>query len=135
MTEDRLRGAIHWRLQFARNASLRLAGRLLGRNPSAEQDPAPGEEAPYPIPRTVINRVRRYYEWRPLEARGLLVRARDEHFARLDSIDGTRGWGGLFEGGLEIAETPGDHGSLLGDKNIGAVARIVQQSLAKLIKY
>ena len=61
--------------------------------------------------------------------RGVLLRSQAVVATCYDDVD--RGWTGLFEGGLDIHEVPGDHRTMLDDPNARQVADRLQQCLDK----
>lgn len=62
--------------------------------------------------------------WHPqkLEAAGVLIRA-DNPIDRLPGSDPTGGWEALFTHGLKIAQTTGDHHSMMKDAHAASLAR------------
>ena len=68
----------------------------------------------------------------PLDSRGVLFRAIDSRFARLDAGTGDRGWGGLFLRGLDIVKVPGDHNTMLRDPQVITLAERVQTCLERM---
>jgi thioesterase domain-containing protein len=97
-----------------------------------EQLYRPLADVPWDILHKVNRNAANSYRFRQLKSRGVLIRAQDapryEHFADM-------GWGGLFKGGLEIIDVPGDHMSLLDDTHIVGLSQALQKCLARLIKY
>ena len=73
------------------------------------------------IDQAVINRLARIagksFRPHPLDAAGVLIRARLPGEDKLPGLDCTNGWGDLFTRGLEIIQTTGDHASILTDKS------------------
>ena len=71
--------------------------------------------------------------WRPslLDASGVLLRTKFPGEDMLFGYDTTHGWGELFDRGLDIVETSGDHVSMVGNENIGGLARQINSVLAR----
>jgi hypothetical protein len=88
-----------------------------------------GEDVPTGVQIKIFHTVRDHYQCRPLTARGLLIRARDDRFSQLSVADGTHGWVRFFKGGLEVVDVPGDHVSMLSDSNISNISDVIQKSL------
>ena len=61
--------------------------------------------------------------WRPspLDALGVLFRAKVPNEELLPGYDFTNGWGELFDRGLEIVQAAGDHSSMVVDENLRGV--------------
>ena len=66
---------------------------------------------------------------RPLDASGVLFRAKVPDEELLPGYDFTNGWGELFDRGLEIVQAAGDHSSMVVDENIRALARQINSVL------
>jgi hypothetical protein len=60
---------------------------------------------------------------RPLDASGVLIRAKFPGVEKLPGHDFTNGWGNLFARGLDIIQAKGDHFSMVNNENIAALAR------------
>jgi thioesterase domain-containing protein len=71
----------------------------------------------------IIRKAHRGYQFQPLESRAVLFRAKDSEYIRLNAIDRNMGWGGLFKGGLEIVDCPGDHYNVLKSPNLQLLAQ------------
>ena len=69
------------------------------------------------------------YHPRPLDASGMLIRAEFSGQEMLPGLDFTNGWRDLFARGLEIVQATGGHVSMLGDENIAAWARQLNEAL------
>ena len=86
-----------------------------------------------PIDQTVIDRLvhiaGRAWRPRPLDASGVLFRAKAPNEELLPGYDFTHGWGELFDRGLEIVQASGDHWSMVGDENLPALARQINSVL------
>jgi thioesterase domain-containing protein len=63
----------------------------------------------------------------PYQGRGVLLRAREAKAAFYDAAD--RGWNGLFTGGLEIHEIPGDHLTMLDEPHVQKVIERLRKCL------
>jgi amino acid adenylation domain-containing protein len=89
-----------------------------------------------PIYQKVINglarMVGRSYRPTPLDAPGVLIRARFPGEEHLPGYDFTNGWGDLFEQGLEIIEATGDHVTMVDEENLKGLADLIN---AKLERY
>ena len=59
---------------------------------------------------------------RPLDAAGVLIRAKVPGEEMLPGFDVTRGWSGLFTRGLDVVATSGDHFDMFDEKNFKALA-------------
>lgn len=71
------------------------------------------------------------YPMRPLQSRALLLRPNEVigDMAPYYALDGTLGWKGLFTGGLEIIECPGNHQSMLKAPHLQFLTRQLQAKL------
>jgi amino acid adenylation domain-containing protein len=97
--------------------------------PKREDDNPLSGKIPWPVVLKVYNNARKNYTRRPLDCRAILFRSRDNPFARFREVDNDMGWRGLFAGGLETVEVPGDHLSLLKDAHLQTLARLFQERL------
>jgi amino acid adenylation domain-containing protein len=123
--------AVEWRLRRLWQTAKRLASRAY-RSSEASDAGGPavgGEDVPTGVQIKIFHTVRDHYQCRPLTARGLLIRARDDRFSQLSVADGTHGWVRFFKGGLEVVDVPGDHVSMLSDSNISNISDVIQKSL------
>jgi thioesterase domain-containing protein len=116
--------AVEWRLRYLWQTAKRLASR--GQRSS---EPI---EARGPAVIKIFHTVRDHYQCRPLNARGLLIRARDDRFSQISFADGTHGWGRFFKGGLEVVDVPGDHVSMLADSNVSNISDVIKACLPQL---
>ncbi len=66
---------------------------------------------------------------RPLDALGVLFRAKEPNEELLPGYDFANGWGELFDRGLEIVQAAGDHSSMVVDENLRALARQINSAL------
>jgi amino acid adenylation domain-containing protein len=66
---------------------------------------------------------------RPLDASGVLFRAKAPGEELLPGYDFTNGWGKLFDRGLEIVQAAGGHNSMMVDENLPALARQINSVL------
>ena len=86
-----------------------------------------------PIDQTAIGRLARIagraWRPRPLDASGVLFRAKFPGEELLPGYDVTNGWGELFDRGLEIVQATGDHLSMVVDENLPALARQINSVL------
>jgi amino acid adenylation domain-containing protein len=86
-----------------------------------------------PIKQSTVNRLAAMAgkEWRPspIDARGILFRARIPGEELLPGNDVTNGWGGLFAQGLEMVQASGDHVSMVIGENLEALARHINAVL------
>jgi thioesterase domain-containing protein len=126
--------AVEWRLRHLWQTAKRLASR--GQRSSEARDargPAVGgEDVPTGVQIKIFHTVRDQYQCRPVDARGLLIRARDDRFSQLSVADGTHGWARFFKGGLEVIDVPGDHVSMLADSNISNLSDVIKTRLPQL---
>ena len=74
----------------------------------------------------------KHYRPRPLAGRGILLRARQSIYKEVHDFDGCLGWQGLFAGGLEIIEVPGDHSSMWKEPQLRTLGNIWSGCLEKL---
>jgi amino acid adenylation domain-containing protein len=127
--------ASKWRLRYLWEITKRLAGRTFGTSESSDnRGPAVGgTDVPTGVQIKIFHTVRNRYQCRPIEASGLLIRARDDRFSQLRVTDGKHGWGKFFKGELAVANVPGDHASMLADSNISNISDAIQKSLAQLV--
>jgi len=88
-----------------------------------------------PIGQTVINRMTRIvgksFQPHPLDASGVLVRARFPGEDKLPGYDFNNGWTELFDRGLQIVQATGDHVSMVREDNVGALAQLVDEVLER----
>nr|NQU90526.1 AMP-binding protein [Bacteroidota bacterium] len=63
------------------------------------------------------------YVPKPLPCKGLLLRAKALNTERIHNLNIDYGWRSYFKGGLEIAETDGEHLSIVQVPNIGVLAK------------
>ena len=66
---------------------------------------------------------------RPLDAAGVLIRAKVPGEEMLPGFDVTRGWSGLFARGLDVVETPGGRFDMFDEKNFQASAEKINSVL------
>jgi amino acid adenylation domain-containing protein len=143
VTRDRALWSVSWRLRYLWSIPTRLAGRVFGssesrhtRGPTVEQeDPLHRGHVPREIQDRIARSVRRHYQCRPLEALGVLVRAREGHLARQNIIDPTHGWGDLFKHGLEFVDISSDHNSLITDAIVLDLNQVIQKCLPRLVNH
>jgi aspartate racemase len=142
LTLDRLRNSLLFRARYqgsrigakAKKEAMRLVGAFSARSapePDVEDANKPFGEAPWHIREKVYRHAWGKYSFRRLESRAVMFRSRDSAVAHLHVIDGKMGWGGLFAGGLEIIETPGDHMSLLTTPHVETLAARLQERLER----
>lgn len=101
-------------------------------NPFLEDVTLTFGEVPWEILSKIYLNARKNCRWQTLESRALVIRARESEFAPFYAIDSSLGWSGLFKGGLEIADSPGDHFSLLQEPHLRFVAQLFKKSLEEL---
>jgi len=86
-----------------------------------------------PISETVMSQLRYLAgdSWNPspLDASGVLIRVKFPGEEMLPGYDFTLGWGKLFARGLETTQAPGDHLSMMDDRNVAAVAQQINELL------
>jgi len=107
-----------WKGAIARTAQAKGQLHIISKPPNpldagSEDVNLPFGEVPWEIMSKVYQNARKKYRMCPLASRAILFRARDSAMAHLYAIDGTLGWSGLFNGGLEVVDCPGDHFTLL----------------------
>jgi len=66
---------------------------------------------------------------RPLDASGVLIRTKLTIEELLPGLNFSLGWRDLFARGIEIIRAAGDHNSMVGDKNVAALARQINAVL------
>src|SRR5690348_15921263 len=81
----------------------------------------------------LVRKALKGYRLAALKSRAVLFRARDSHRARLHAIDPWLGWKGLFTGGIELVETPGDHSTMLLRENLPPLASQVLHYLNEVM--
>lgn len=74
----------------------------------------------------------KHYPQRELASRGILLRAQKSIYKEVHDFDGCLGWQGLFAGGLDIIEVPGDHSSMWKEPQLRALGKIWGDCLEKL---
>jgi len=96
-----------------------------------------------PIDEAVMSRLRylagRSWNPSPLEASGVLLRAKSPDEELLPGYDFANGWRNLFAHGLKIVQVAGDHHSMLDDENIAKLAQQIkavldQQEVVKTLR-
>jgi len=106
---------------------------LLGSSSSVANDVnVPFGAAPWEVLSKVYRNAQKNYRLRPLASQAVLFRAQDSEFKHLFAIDGNLGWDGLFEGGLKVVESPGDHFTLLKTPNLELLVEHFKQSAESL---
>jgi amino acid adenylation domain-containing protein len=126
--------ATKWRLRYLWEITKRLPVRMFGSSESTEtRGPAVGgADVETGVQIKIFHTVRNHYQCRPIEASGLLIRARDDRFSQLRVTDGKHGWGKFFKRELAVVDVPGDHVSMLADSNISNISEAIQKCLAQL---
>jgi hypothetical protein len=73
--------------------------------------------------------------WRPssLDACGVLFRAHVPNEDLLPGYDFSNGWSKLFDRNFEIVQAAGDHGSMVLDENLPALARQINSVLDRYV--
>jgi len=133
LSQTNILSALEWRFRRLWEVTERLAIRAFTSS-EASNAPEPvvgGNDVPTGVLSRIFSVVRKQYQCRPVEARGALFRARDDRFSQLRIANGTHGWDGLFERGLEIVDIPGDHLTMLADANLPHVANAIQKCLGQ----
>jgi len=127
--------ASKWRLRHLWETAKRLAGRTFGTSESTDTrgPTVGGADVPTGVQIKIFHTVRNHYQCRPIEASGLLIRARDDRFSQLRVTDGKHGWGKSFKQELAVVDAPGDHVSMLADSNIPNISNAIQKSLTQLV--
>jgi thioesterase domain-containing protein len=86
-----------------------------------------------PIDQEEMNRLARMAvrSWhpRPIDALGLLFRAKFPGEEILPGHNFTNGWSDLFAGGLEIVQVTGDHTSMVKDGHVATTVRQIKEAL------
>jgi amino acid adenylation domain-containing protein len=135
LSREQALSASKWRMRYLWETAKRLADRTFGTSESSET-PGPavgGTDVGTGVQIKIFHTVRNHYQCRPIEASGLLIRARDDRFSQLRVTDGKHGWGKFFKGELAVVNVPGDHVSMLSDSNISNISHAIQKYLAPLI--
>jgi thioesterase domain-containing protein/acyl carrier protein len=127
--------ASKWRLHYLWETTKRFAGRMFGTSESSEtRGPAVGgADVETGVQIKIFHTVRNHYQCRPIEASGLLIRARDDRFSQLRVTDGRHGWEKFFKAELAVVDVPGDHVSMLADSNISNISDAIQKCLTQLL--
>ncbi len=117
------------------SAISRWVAGTLARGPAAAAEPCYQslDEMPPETFMRLVQYARKDYQLLPINSRAVLFRARDSHAAHLHAFDPSLGWKGLFNGGLEIVEMPGDHSTMLLHSNLPGLAGRLQQHLATIM--
>lgn len=71
-----------------------------------------GENLPWWVLDRIWSRAVRQYRSRPLPSQGVLFRAQECIYEDVLDYDGKLGWDGLFAGGLDVFEVPGNHSAM-----------------------
>jgi len=126
--------ALNWRLRRLWGIAKRTAVRTFasGESSDAAGPAVGGADVPTGVQIKIFHTVRNNYECQPIDARALLIHARDDRFSQLHVTDGKHGWGKFFKRGSVVVDVPGDHVSMLADSNISNIALAVQKGLAEL---
>jgi len=66
---------------------------------------------------------------RPFSGKGVLFRAQDQSAFIGHDIDRSCGWTGLFKGGLDVHNVPGDHLGVISEKHVGGLASTLRRYL------
>ncbi len=135
LSREQALSASKWRMRYLWETTKRLAGRMFGTSESSEtRGPAVGgADVETGVQIKIFHTVRNYYQCRPIEASGLLIRARDDRFSQLRVTDGKHGWGKFFQGELVVVDVPGNHLSMLAESNISNISHAIQKCLSPLI--
>jgi thioesterase domain-containing protein len=135
LSREQAVSASKWRLRYLWGTTKRFAGRTFGTSESSDtQGPAVGgADVPTGVQIKIFHTVRNRYQCRPIEARGLLIRARDDRFSQLRVTDGRHGWEKFFKRELAVVDVPGDHVSMLADSNISNISDAIQKCLTQLV--
>jgi thioesterase domain-containing protein len=81
----------------------------------------------------LVRKALKDYRLTALKSRAALFRARNSHRAHLHAIDPWLGWKGLFQDGIELAETPGDHSTMLLRENLPPLAQQVLKQMNEVM--
>jgi amino acid adenylation domain-containing protein len=118
-------------LQQRQEGTAKLAARQALAAPAASLDFS-RPEVTWEHTRRIWLRAMRNYQPRPIASRGFLFRAQDSIYAEVYKYDERLGWGGLFAGGLENVEVPGDHLSMWKEPHVRALNQSWETALQKL---
>jgi amino acid adenylation domain-containing protein len=104
---------------------------------SADAQAAPTMvDVPFAILKKIYDNALDSYQMRPLDSRGVLILAQDQHDVEgrlrqtLPNIKKVRR---LFTRGLDIVKTPGEHLTLLEDPNISALAQRINECIEGVV--
>jgi amino acid adenylation domain-containing protein len=87
------------------------------------------------VAKTWVNAVVGTFAANRIPTSGVLIRARVPGQRFLPRLDPTHGWGGLFEGGVEIVDAAGDHFSLiLNEQNLEIAAQRIRSLLDRRLR-
>jgi thioesterase domain-containing protein len=125
------RRALARRVERLRLMALPASRSRIALESASEQSNRPISELPFDVRERVYKKARRSYQLLPLKSSAVLLRSQDDRLDHLLAKDRSVGWSGLFAGGLEIAETPGDHVSLLQYPHIQVLAQRINECIAK----
>jgi thioesterase domain-containing protein len=129
---QRARGAVTQRMERLRSKATNLVERAVPPSPTVEQvdekDWKLFSELTLEVHRMILKRIQNTYRLRPLNTRGVLFHSEDRRLSPLLPLD--NGWQGLFQQGLEIVLTPGDHLSLLEVPHVHALAKHMSDQIA-----
>jgi thioesterase domain-containing protein len=88
-----------------------------------------------PIDQAAINRLIRITgkSWHPgpVDAPGVLFRAKFSGDEALPGYDFTNGWRNLFVRGLKVIESTGDHVSMVSDENAATLVQQINEALER----
>jgi amino acid adenylation domain-containing protein len=126
----KLRANRLWKEMLARPA------RVAGRPHRTSQPPIITAESHNPLDPEIVAKVFRNaqnnYRLRPVESQAAVFRPQGSSLSHLYAIDSTLGWKGLFNGGLEAVECPGDHLTMLKAPHLQFLVQQLQKRLEQL---
>ena len=141
LTWARVQWALNWRAQSLQSKITGAGERIFSHSKRRTEETTPISEAgseqisqvfatiPWEILMKILHNAFRKYKCEPLQTRAVMIRAegarRYNHFADM-------GWEGLFSGGLNIVDTPGDHLSMFEYPNAPILAQLMSDFLIGL---
>jgi amino acid adenylation domain-containing protein len=139
---DRIRASLKFRAQhWWTNTRPAMINKILRRsavsktsptpNPDAADARKPTDDESWRIYDRIYVHARDNYKLRPLDCRAVIFRAEASEMAIFYRTDGNLRWDGLFNRGIEVVETPGDHFTLLKGPHLSKLAEHFKKCVAK----
>ncbi len=126
-----VRKSLIFRCKRLRKKILHLIGHNQAEATFADNEDHQIGEVPWPLLAKIYSNAHKHYKPEPLPSRAVLFRAHETIAARNEKYVGTMGWDGLFEQGLHIVDSPGNHFTLLKEPNLQFLTHQIHEKLRK----